>query len=83
MPSRVVLCLLAASPAGAQGNANAAVCAADDDSAFSPEQRIAACNALIQAARNAPKEVADALVKWRAPRLVPSPIRSHRLQIFS
>src|SRR6202041_3861322 len=65
MPPRVVLCLLAAvaaSPAGAQGNANAAVCAADDDSAFSPEQRIAACNALIKAARNAPKEVADALV---------------------
>ena len=65
MPSRVVLCLLAAfaaSPAGAQGNANATVCAADDDSAFSPEQRIAACNALINAARNAPKEVADALV---------------------
>src|ERR1700735_2255708 len=65
MPPRVVLCLLAAvaaSPACAQGNANAAVCAADDDSAFSPEQRIAACNALIKAARNAPKEVADALV---------------------
>src|ERR1700729_1837873 len=65
MPSRVVLCLLAAfaaSPASAQGNANATVCAADDDSAFSPEQRIAACNALIKATRNAPKEVADALV---------------------
>ena len=65
MPSRVVLCLLAAyaaSPASAQGDANATVCAADDDSAFSPEQRMAACNALIKAARNAPKEVADALV---------------------
>jgi hypothetical protein len=65
MPSRVVLFLLAAvaaSPAAALGDANAAVCAADDDSAFSPEQRIAACNALIKAARNAPKEVADALV---------------------
>jgi tetratricopeptide (TPR) repeat protein len=65
MRSRVVLCLLAAmaaSPAGAQGNANATVCAADDDSAFSPEQRIAACDALIKAARNAPKEVADVLV---------------------
>ena len=65
MPSRVVLFLLAAlaaSPAAAQGDANAAVCATDDDSAFSPEQRIAACNALIKAARNAPKEVADALV---------------------
>jgi hypothetical protein len=55
MPSRVVLFLLAAvaaSPAGAQGDANAAVCAADDDGAFSPEQRIAACNALIKAAGN-------------------------------
>ena len=62
---RVVLCLLAAvaaSPAGAQGDANATVCAADDDSAFSAEQRIAACDALIKAARNAPKAVADALV---------------------
>jgi tetratricopeptide (TPR) repeat protein len=65
MPSRVVLFLLAAvaaSPAATQGDANAAVCAADDDSAFSPEQRIAACTALIKAARKAPKEVADALV---------------------
>ena len=69
MPSRVVLCLLAvvaASPAGAQGNANAAVCAVNDDSAFSPEQRIAACTALIKAARNAPKAVADALVNLGA-----------------
>src|ERR1700743_3123328 len=65
MLSRVVLCLLAAvaaSPAAAQGNANAAVCAADDDSAFSAEQRIAACDALIKAAPNAPKQAADALV---------------------
>ena len=65
MRSRVALCLIAAiaaSPASAQGNANAAVCAADDDSAFSPEQRMAACDALIKAARNAPKAVAEALV---------------------
>src|SRR5271168_3927827 len=65
MPCRVVLCLLAAfaaSPAAAQGNANATVCAADDDSAFSAEQRMAACDALIKAAPNAPKQVADALV---------------------
>jgi hypothetical protein len=65
MPSRIVLCLLAAvavSPASAQGNANASVCAADDDSAFSAEQRIAACDALIKAARNALGAVADALV---------------------
>ena len=77
MQSRVVLCLLAAvaaSPAGAQGDANATVCAADDDSAFSAEQRIAACDALIKAARNAPKAVADALVNrgqaaWCADRM--------------
>jgi hypothetical protein len=64
MMSRVVLCLvaaIAASPAAAQGNANAAVCAADDDSAFSAEQRIAACDAMIKAARK-PKDPADALV---------------------
>ena len=63
MRSRVGLFLLAvfaAWPANAQGNANAAVCAADDDSALSPEQRIAACTAVIKAARNTPKEVADA-----------------------
>src|SRR4051794_10575664 len=65
MPSRVVFWLLAslaASPAAAQGDANTAVCAADDDSAFSAEQRIAACDALIKTARNAPKALADALV---------------------
>ena len=75
MRSRVVLCLLAAvaaSPAAAQGNANAAVCAADDDSAFSAEQRIAACNALIKATRNAPEEVADALVNRAEPRGTPT-----------
>ena len=58
LPSAAILCLLAAfaaSPAGAQANANATVCAADDDSAFSPEQRMAACDAVIKAARNAPK----------------------------
>src|SRR5271156_7095908 len=65
MPSRVALCLLAAvaaSPAAAQGTATPTVCAADADSAFSPDQRIAACTALIKTARNAPREVADALV---------------------
>ena len=58
MASRVVLCLLAALaawPAAAQGNANATVCAADDDSAFSPEQRISACDALIKARETRPR----------------------------
>jgi tetratricopeptide (TPR) repeat protein len=65
LPSHAALCLLAAliaSPASAQGDANATVCAADDDSAFSAEQRIAACDAAINAAGNAPRKVAEALV---------------------
>ena len=65
LPSCAALCLLAAlaaSPARAQGDANATVCAADDDSAFSPEQRMAACDAVIKTAANAPKAVAAALV---------------------
>ena len=64
LPSLAVICLFAvfaASPASAQANANAAICAQGDDSAFSPEQRIAACDALIKTARN-PKAVAEALV---------------------
>src|ERR1700759_2468530 len=65
MLSRVVLCLLSvvtASPAWAQGDANASVCAAEDDSAFSAAQSMADGDAVIKAARNAPKPVADALV---------------------
>ena len=68
LPSHAALCLLAAlaalaaSPARAQGDASATVCAADDDSAFSAEQRIAACDAVIKAAGNIPKKVAEALV---------------------
>ena len=53
-------------PALAQGDANATVCAASDEASLSPEQRMAACDALIRAARNAPKPTAEALVH-RAP----------------
>jgi hypothetical protein len=65
MPSLPAFCLLAAvvaPPANAQANANVDICAANDDSAFSPSQRIPACNVLIKAAKNAPKELAAALV---------------------
>ena len=65
LPSCAALCLLAALTASqtrAQGDANATVCAADDDSAFSAEQRMAACDAVIKAAGKAPKVVAEALV---------------------
>jgi tetratricopeptide (TPR) repeat protein len=65
LPSLAAICLLAAvaaGPAGARADANSDVCAMHDDSAYSPEQRIAACTALIRAARNAPKGRAEALV---------------------
>jgi tetratricopeptide (TPR) repeat protein len=51
-------------PANAQSNANAEICAAADDSAHSPEQRVAACTALIDAAKDAPAAtLAPLLVK--------------------
>jgi tetratricopeptide (TPR) repeat protein len=63
------LCLfvvIAAAPADAQpnaaANADADVCAAGNDGAFSPPQRIAACTALIEATKDAPKELANWLV---------------------
>ena len=64
IPLLATACLLAAfaAPAQAQSNANADICAADDDSAFSPEQRIAACTALIEAAKDRPQDLAAALV---------------------
>ena len=43
-----------AAPVLAQSSANGDICAADDDSAFSPEQRIAACTAVIADAKDAP-----------------------------
>lgn len=47
-----LLAALAAPPALAQANARAEICAASDDSAQSPSQRIAACTALIEAGKD-------------------------------
>src|SRR5262249_44079441 len=55
------LALLAATPARAQNRADAEICAASDDSATSPEQRIAACTTVIMAATDDTMLV-DALV---------------------
>jgi tetratricopeptide (TPR) repeat protein len=55
--------ILAGPPAFAQSGANAEICAAADDSAFSPQQRIAACSALIAGAKDDSKALVDALVK--------------------
>jgi tetratricopeptide (TPR) repeat protein len=52
----------AVAPATAQPSPNADICAADVSSAFSPQQRIAACTALIDAAKDTPKELAAELV---------------------
>src|SRR5262249_29209926 len=67
---RTVLPLLAAAllagasvpSANAQSSADTEICAADDKSATSPEQRIAACTALIAASKHQPKELATVLV---------------------
>ena len=58
-----LLAALAGSPALAQANANAEICAAGDNSSHSPQQRIAACTALITAAKDDNKALVDALVK--------------------
>ena len=65
MPSLTVICLLAAfavPAAQAQANVNAEICAAPDNSAVSPEQRVAACTAVIEISKDAPKELVAALV---------------------
>jgi hypothetical protein len=65
LPSLTAAYLLAAfavSEVSAQTSPNADICAAGDDSAYSPEQRIAACTALIGASKNQPGELAAALV---------------------
>src|SRR5260370_35092292 len=64
MPSLAAFCLLVASaaqPANAQTNANVDICAAGDESAVSPPQRIAACTALIETVKDTPKGLAPAL----------------------
>src|SRR5580704_12802387 len=51
-----------AAPVLAQSSANSDICAADDGSAFSPEQRIAACTAVIADTKDAPQQLAPAFV---------------------
>ena len=65
IPLLAAVCLLsafAAPEAMAQANANADICAAQDDSAFSPQQRVEACTAVIAAAKDTPKELSQVLV---------------------
>jgi len=65
LPLLTAACLLAvfaAPEARAQTSPNADICAAADKSAYSPEQRIAACTALIEASKDQPSELVAALV---------------------
>src|SRR3569833_4412399 len=65
LPTLAAVCLLAtlAVPhARAQGSANNEICAADAASAYSPEQRVAACTALIKASEDQPADQVAALV---------------------
>ena len=65
LPFMTAVCLLAAFAAPgakAQTSPNADICAAADDSAYSPEQRIAACTTLIETSKDQPSELAAALV---------------------
>jgi tetratricopeptide (TPR) repeat protein len=50
----VILAATAAAPAIAQNDANAGVCAAENDPTVAPMQRINACTALIEAAKDGP-----------------------------
>ena len=61
LPLLATVCLLAVAPAYAQSTAGAEICAASDDAAVSPEQRIAACTAVIDAAKDRPAEASAAL----------------------
>jgi tetratricopeptide (TPR) repeat protein len=58
----LLVVLLAAPAARAQGGANADICASTNDAAYAPERRIAACGALIDALKDQPKALATALV---------------------
>ena len=64
LSSLPVVCLLAfAMPALAQSTANADICASSDANAVSPEQRIAACTAVIAESKDgAPQAMAAAMV---------------------
>lgn len=57
-----VLAAFAALPAKAQPTANAEICGSGDESAVTPEQRIAACSVVIDASKDAPGELSAALV---------------------
>ena len=58
----VLLAAASASSVNAQSGADTGICAADDRSAYSPEQRIAACTTLVDTFRDQPKELAGVLV---------------------
>jgi tetratricopeptide (TPR) repeat protein len=65
IPVFAAACLLspfAVPAARADAGPNADICASTDDSAYSPEQRIAACGALIDALKDQPAALAAALV---------------------
>jgi tetratricopeptide (TPR) repeat protein len=57
-----LLAALAAPQVRAQSGANNEICAADDAGAYSPEQRVAACTALIKASEDQPADLVIALV---------------------
>jgi tetratricopeptide (TPR) repeat protein len=58
----VLLAGLSASAVNAQSSADTEICTADDKSATSPEQRIAACTTLVEVFKDQPKELAGVLV---------------------
>jgi tetratricopeptide (TPR) repeat protein len=57
-----LVAVVGALPAFAQSNANTEICAAADDSAQSPVQRVEACTALIDAAKDAPAQTLSPLL---------------------
>ena len=60
-----LLAVLADAPARAQSDANAALCAKEDYQTHSPAQRIAACSALIDAAKDMPAPALSTLLTNR------------------
>ena len=52
-------CLLSAPQARAQSGTNAEICASTAGSAYSPEQRITACGALIDTLKDQPQALED------------------------
>jgi tetratricopeptide (TPR) repeat protein len=69
VPLLAVACLFGpfAGPAAmAQSNANTSICAAGDDDAVSPEQRVAACTTLIADAKDTPQALVAALINRAA-----------------